>query len=117
MACHTSQTSHLTQATKVRRGIGSRNDVQNALGSHIRAIDEPSQRVESGLTNGSVAFSRHPRSRSPWAGTLSPVDSKAGDVTSCEKSLLQLRVRKASTKLKYGSSEFSRKSISEAWLM
>lgn len=91
--------------------------MQNVLGSHIRAIDEPNQRAESGLTNGSVAFSRHLRSRSPWAGSLSPVDSKAGDVTSCEESLLQLRVRKTSTRLKYGSSKFSRKSISEAWLM
>lgn len=65
----------------------------SALGSHSRATDEPSQRAESGLTNGSAAFSRPPWSSGLWAGALSPVDSIAGDVTSCErrKSLLQLR--------------------------
>lgn len=99
-------------------GFGSGKDVQNALDSHIRATDEPSQRAESGLTNGSVAFSRHLRTRGLWAGDIVSGGPKAGDVTSCErrKSLLQLRVRKASARLKYGSSKFSRKPISALWL-
>ncbi|KAM7319825.1 hypothetical protein ACRRTK_021508 [Alexandromys fortis] len=64
------------KATRVGTGFGSGNDVQNALDSDIRATEEPSQRAESGLANGSVAFSRHPWTRGLWAGTSSLVDPK-----------------------------------------
>lgn len=67
--CHTSPDVTPYPAYQGSNSLWLWDASQNALDRHIRATGEPTQRAESGLTNGGVEFSGHLRSRVQWAGT------------------------------------------------